>query len=243
MAHGTPDWGVTAGAVTVYQLTDLAELAARLGALSVFDRRGDIFYQDGFEDGLHDWTTSVSGTAAEVRGSMVEAQSGRYSCLLVGGSTATFLAQIEQTVRFPAPTPLGLEASVFNPGLIPQINLRQRVLDGTFQTDFEVRNPLGAQTLQYLDAVGAWVTFATGVTELTQASVWSPWKLVMDPVTRQYVRFRLGQRTWSLAGIPALSAAVVDAAVCVPRIQVTSDAGNNRSVYVDDVILTQNEPA
>jgi len=55
VAHGTPDWGVTAGARTVYQMTDLGELAVRLGSIVTHDRRGDVIFLEDFEEGMGRW--------------------------------------------------------------------------------------------------------------------------------------------------------------------------------------------
>jgi len=52
MAHGTPDWGVTASKKTIYSLHDMGELAVRLGSIVSFDRRGDVIFSDSFQNGL-----------------------------------------------------------------------------------------------------------------------------------------------------------------------------------------------
>ena len=96
MAHGTPDWGVTAGAVTTYQVTDLGELAVRLGSPISHDRRGDVIWWDDFECTLNKWQTVANGAGSSVALSDARARNGRYSALLISGSAV---------VDFPLPGP------------------------------------------------------------------------------------------------------------------------------------------
>ena len=62
MAHGHPDYGGAAPLATVYTLQDLAELAARLGSIDVFDRRGNVLLLDDFESGIKKWLFGGTGS-------------------------------------------------------------------------------------------------------------------------------------------------------------------------------------
>ena len=57
MTHGVQDFGASSGQNSTYGLTDLGELAVRLGSPVSFDRRGDVVMMETFEDGLDAWVT------------------------------------------------------------------------------------------------------------------------------------------------------------------------------------------
>ena len=49
MVHGYHDYGLYASKATVAGLTDMAELAARLGSIVTYDRKGDVILLDDYE--------------------------------------------------------------------------------------------------------------------------------------------------------------------------------------------------
>lgn len=67
MAHGAPDWFNVNPMETFYSLTDLGELAARLGCPSRIDRRGKVIWYDTFTSGLGAWDSFAYGAGSGVR--------------------------------------------------------------------------------------------------------------------------------------------------------------------------------
>ena len=59
--RGFPDWNVETGALGGFD-ADVAESAARLGALNVFNRLGKTAMWDDFRDDINAWGTNGSGT-------------------------------------------------------------------------------------------------------------------------------------------------------------------------------------
>ncbi|GAH91125.1 unnamed protein product, partial [marine sediment metagenome] len=55
MPHGGPDWGTVGPVSMVHTLEDAGELAARLGSIDIFDRRGNIIWVDSFGDACIKW--------------------------------------------------------------------------------------------------------------------------------------------------------------------------------------------
>lgn len=62
MPIGRPDFGQYAPTETIVGLSDLGELAARLGSVVTFDRRGNVILLDDFENGVGPWRPSSLGT-------------------------------------------------------------------------------------------------------------------------------------------------------------------------------------
>lgn len=242
MAHGYPDWGQTAGTKTVYQLTDMAELAARLGSIVTFDRRGDVIWLDDFENTLNKWLASSAGSGASVALSVAQARNGAASALLTGGSDGTRLAQIRHLQPFPVLSKMGFEFSFCRPGTFESINLEADMWDGVNHSQFYIRYDPVNDLLRYIDSNDAFVTFASGLNYGGYSTLFNTMKLVFDPDADEYVRFIFNNKGYSLADI----AAWVEASAANPaldlRVILYSRSGQNDQAYVDDVIITQNEP-
>jgi len=243
MAHGTPDWGVTAGAVTTYQLTDLAELAARLGSIDTFDRRGDVVWLGGFEHGLNKWGSLVSGTGAAVGVSAARSRNGQFSALLTAGSDASRRAEIAREIALPVLSVLGCEVSFSLGSAIDLLDLVVDVFDGTNQVEYYVWWDADAETLNYLDVNGDVVVLATGVDPWKSQTLFHTLKLVVDSSAAQWVRLILDDQQYSLAGVAGWVIGPGTDRRLRLTVRLWGHAGDNDTLYVDDPIITQNEPA
>lgn len=243
MSGETPDWGALSVQSTVFPVTDLGEAVARLGSLNTFDRRGDMLWGDGFECSLNKWIIVTAGTGAAVALSTDRARNGRYSALLTAGSDGTRIASITRRAPFPVAGPFGLELSFNLPGTIETFNLQFQMFDGTNVVSGAVRWVDADDELQYTDSAGAWVTFRTGVDLLTSTKLFHTIKLVVDLSAQEYLRIILDDVDFSLAGIAAHVAASGTLPVLDAIVTLIGRAGQNDEVYVDDAIITQNEPA
>lgn len=243
MAHGTPDYGVTQGAATVYQVRDLGELAARLGSPITFDRRGDVVWWDDFECGFNHWSATPVGVGATAAISTTRARNGRSSCRLTPGNVVGNTTLIEHYQPKAVLSRFGFEFSFHREAANPMIYWTLEDYDGTNYRFFEVRLNTSLNDLQYRNAAGAFVTFDDSVSIGTNPTQFNTGKLVVDPTTGRYERFILNHRTYDLDQFTAQQ--VASAASPTRRLQVLieSIAANNFGIYVDDVILTENEPA
>lgn len=242
MAHGTRDWGITAGARTTFQLTDLAEHAVRLGSPDSFERAGEVMFLDDFEAGLARWTATAFGTGAGVELSTARVRNGLLAALLTAGSDGGEAVQMRHTVAVPTLASLGCEVS-FNPGSwILSFQLDINAYDGANLHAFGVRWVQASQELEYYDETYSWTPFATGVVLPADAETFTTMKLVADPDASEYTRLRFNATTYDMAGLsPVVVASGLPVAIAF-QLRLNGRAANNDFVYVDDVILTQNEP-
>lgn len=242
MAHGTPDWGVTSGAKTVFQLTDLAEHAVRLGSIDLFDRGGDVVFLDGFEDGLNPWVAVTNGTGAAVAIVTTPVRDGAQAVRLTGGSDGVRVASVRKDLAAPELLTLGAEMAFHLDGQIESLEIDLDVFDGANLTRFNVRWLDSADALQYRDSNDVWVTFASGLSLSTTGNLFHILKLVADASLGEYVRVRLNNRVYTLEGVPAR----ISASAALPRflveIRLISLLGQNNRAVIDNVIVTQNEP-
>lgn len=242
MGHGTPDWGVTAGAATVYQLTDLGELAVRLGSIVTHDRRGDVIFLDDFEGGLVAWLRTYGGDGADVQPSIARARSGHYSALLRAGSNVPRLAGLIHRQGFPALGVFGAEFSWVRETDIETLKMEFNLNTIPHFIRAAMRYEEATNELQYLNSAGGWVAFATGIDPTTRLHTFQTWKLVFDAVSQVYVRAIYNDVTYLLTDIPVQVEPIPLAPHLDYRVELVGRAAQNDEVYVDDVILTQNEP-
>lgn len=242
MAHGTPDWNRTAGITTTFQLNDLGEAVVRLGSIVTHDRRGDVIWLDSLESGFQKWEISLGGTGAAAAISQARARNGASSVLLTGGSDVNQSVTLVHDLPLPVSGRLGAEGSFNHDSTIEKVEIAVLVYDGTNVTTFRAGWSETDSEVIYLSAPATFTAIATGVALPQSATLFNSLKLVLDTSLGEYVRVILNQTTYSLSGISGVSNA--DASNPHQRVLIilTSREGQNDIAYVDDIIITQNEP-
>lgn len=240
--HGTPDWGLESGSGQLYRVSDLAELAARLGSIVTFDRRGSVIWLSSFDHGLAEFLTSAPGTGASIAASAARTRRGQYSALLTAGSDTGQTATLTRYLPVPPAAYFGAELSFSLASTISSLQLTIDHFRGAYGTRYRVRWSDTLETLQYLDSNEAWQTLASNVPLLHQSYFFHTMKLVIDPENRQYVRFMLDNDTYAMPGISGFVEASGGLDVGAVFLALTGRPGFNDQVYVDDVILTTEEP-
>ena len=107
-----------------------------------------------------------------------------------------------------------------------------------------IRSPAGSsvQTLQYRDKNNIWQPLDTAII-YPFADFFVPAKLVIDMVNNTYVRFLIANYNLPMTDIPIHVTPVSPTpGVAVVAIIVENGAAGNHSLYLDDAIITQNEP-
>ena len=242
MVHGTRDWGITAGAATTYRLTDLAELAARLGSPVTHDRQGDVIFMDNFEDGLGKWEAASDGGGDSVGLSAARARSGWLSALLTSGSGAGRYAQIYRGVNLPVLSGLGVELSFSVPVALETLKLQLHILDGPNRYRFEVPYDDANNRLDRLNAAGGLTTVASGLVLAGWGRMFHTVKLVGDTLNGTYGRLIMNDTKHDLEEAEAFSGADSGDPRLELTVTLTGRSGYNDAVHIDDVIATQNEP-
>ena len=243
MAHGTPDYGVTGGAVTVFQVNDLGELAARLGSPITYDRSGDVVWWDDFECGLAKWNTTFVNGAGSAAISAERARNGRSALKVVTAAAITARVDMSKPLPFPSPSLLGVEASAMFTTKTRAVRWGFSIFDGSGFTAFGVKWDSDSDTLLYLNAGGGYTTFATGVSVVNNDRLFHTGKIVGDFVNQRYERFILNNERFDMSALIPQTAVSGQDPHWNPVIGVEATAGNAVTQYWDDVIVTQNEPA
>ena len=242
MPRDLPDWGALSSQATVHEVTDLGELAARMGSIVTFDRRGDIVWMDDFECGLMKWIATAVGTGAAVAESTAYARNGATSVKLTGGSDSAGQAGIAHYNPIPVLGRVGVEISAYRATTINNLRISHSIADGAALLKPAIRWVQSGTTLQYRDSDGNWQTFSSAFSFTTRATEFHTFKLVTDIENRVYVRAIIDDTEYSLADIAIQAMVGAGSPEQLLAVDLYSRSSENDVGYVDDAIFTQNEP-
>ena len=242
MTHGHPDYGIGAPVGTIYPILDVGELAARLGSPVTFDRRGNVMWYDDFEHGPNKWATSLMGAGGSVAITNEKARTGAVSCKLITGNATDDYAHIIHREPYPVLSKLGLEFSLLTAEEKAVLYFILDIYTGTYRHSAGIKLELETHTWYYRKSTGAWVALPT-TAKLTQSSyTFHTVKLVIDTLTRYYMRFIGDNVSYDMSALNYRY--VADNTDPLIKVQIsfypTEDA--SKTIYYDDVIITQNEP-
>ena len=242
MPHGHPDYGISAPIKTEYALSDLGELAARLGSIDTFDRRGNVIFLDPFENTLNKWETTLVGTGASAALAADMARNGAYSLKLVTGNLTNNYAAITNRLAYPVISRLGLEFSSYLYGLYGHIYLLFELYDGTYRHSFGIRYTAVTNTWEYRSSNGSWLMFSGPPINLHYGALFHTFKLVIDPENNHYARFILNNIQTDISNYAGWLVSNPLTPRILTYICCTTLQDASHTIYLDDVIITQNEP-
>lgn len=242
MTHGAPDnYEVQQKAIT-YRLDDMAELAVRLGSPDIFHRLGDVVFIDSFENGLKRWGRDTYEGLATVEVSAKRHKTGGFSCMLISPDGAEDYCGIYTGSSFYIGGKIGFEYSFAGDTYGKNIKITISIYDGENVLSGAVLINNLDKTLSYLKPVAGFTVFETGIKVVQEEHIWNTWKLIIDMDTEEYVKLILNQNVYTLTG-KDLTKAVNDAAPFIlVRCSMQQLQDTDTTLYIDDCILTQNEP-
>ena len=239
---GLPDWGRIKKGVAVSPVSDLGELAARLGSINTFDRRGDTVWMDDFEDGIIKWAAVAAGTGAAVVSDTTRARSGAKSVKLTTGTTDPWSAEIAHLEAYPVLSKFGLECAATVHVSLAALYVDLQIFTGSNVLQGQVAYDPGADKLYYMDSAGILQELVTAVDLEENTQLFHMFKLVVDASGEQYRRLIVDATEHDLSAYSLRKAADTTSPYMQVRIIAVGGSGGNYSIYVDNVIITQNEP-
>jgi len=242
MAHTRPDYSTQHKMKTIYGEVDNAELSARLNSINHFDRRGNVFFMDDFENSLNKWNPTLNGLGAAVVISATRSRSASSSCKLTAGSNGACWAGIARIHTLPVLSSVGFECSFAVDTINTYFQIRPWIYTGAMLLSPVIEINDNDNTIKYTDDLGAQINLTTATTFRNSEYLFHTVKLVVDYNTQEYVRCIFDNTTYNMAGIPIQAAADATGSSIVFLALNVGRAANNDIVYVDDVIFTQNEP-
>lgn len=220
-----------------------AELAVRLGALSAFERRGQTLYQCDFSDGLGGWEYTANAVGAEVRLATEYKLHGSYSTLLKTGPTTNDYTYLNRRFPYPTLTNYGMEHSTKPLDSYANIETYIYHQSDTTLTRYSVLYDTATSKLQVYDSDGAYHDVATGIVLATDHGPFHYFKLIVDFSTGQYIRLLVDNTSYDLSAYSGYQSASAISPYIEIRINCITSQNLNANLYVDSVVITQNEPA
>jgi len=218
----------------------VAELCARLGCISTFERNGNVFFMESFEEGtLNKWENYAVHQDSEVSISSDRARTGYNSCKLTAGGVPAAWAGLYHYHSVPVINRIGYEVSFTMSADISNILFGIIIFDGTLIHFGMIRYYRPSDKLQYYDPLKNWQDIAT-IDLKNYDYLFHTLKFVIDTSTKKILRVVLNNIKYTL-NADYRTEASTDAAYTKYIIQLWSDGEHTQSVYIDDVILTYNE--
>jgi len=224
---------------------DLKELAVRLGAVSTYDRRGEIIWYDDFESGLAKWTAGLSGIGASAALSVASSLRGNFSLKLVAGSDANRFSQVTHIIAAPKYTnPWGVEVAWALDSNVEEAQFLLDAYTGSVVIHWGVRSVIATGQTAILTAAGVWTNVDTGTLYPPYANVkhYIHFKFVIDPITMEYKRFLLASLDIPVKGYSGYAAVDLTNGHIELIGKNIGTIATNAVVHADNFIVTQNEP-
>ena len=219
-----------------------AEVAARLGSISTFDRRGEVIWFDDFEDNFNKWLIAYTAGTGTATISQSYARNGAQSARLVTGATSDDDVYIQHWLPYSSIGRFGFEISFTLPSTACYIEFYLRLFTGSQQLRYAIKYDSSAGTLSYWNSAGAYASFATGIAPHAYSNLFHTAKLVVDFTQRKYARFILDNTTYDLSPYAGAATTVIGNPYLIAQFSPLTRTAASITSYIDDAIVTQNEP-
>lgn len=242
MAHGLPDWSESAPINTMASMTDMAELAARLGSIDIYDRRGNVILVDDFTGGIQPIQFLSSGNGEALSYSTLYRRSGTGCALATIVGVAGSYSNLSMSAPLQAITRCGAEASVGMDASISELLFTLMITGsaGLAIVQIVISTVTGFVALRVplMDDFNL-----QPITDLVfNPGAFNTLKLVCDPALSHPVRFLLNGKHFDLSVYPMVSVFAGDPQYVALYVEGDGDGINPSLFTLDDVILTINEP-
>lgn len=243
MAHGVKPYGRTEAQQTIFGVQDMGELAARLWSPNTHDRRGDTLFMDSFDSGLQGWDETVIGPASAVNWVSTHSRSGGFCCELVAGNVIGNYAQISKTFPYTRLSNIGVEFHWSTDDVPQRILVIVSIYDMVDLLQLSIAYDRTTQDLLWMDQWAAYPALDPNIPTQNDDYDFHALKLVSDLPNREYERVLFDNREYIMTGFFPVDNPFGG----IPRVAVTIrnwtwSANVASQVYIDDFILTQNEP-
>ena len=220
----------------------LDELACRNKGQSYRDRRGEIIWWDDFENTPQKWAYQETGVGAVVGHNTDYAHLGGQCMKILTSGTNLQYSAISGYFTPPPLTRIGAEFYLYFDD--PELDFLL-VLDGWDGSNYynsTLRFEAADLDLSYKNQGGTYTDLDTDVNLYTNVMEWIYFKLVIDWKEKKYIRCIVGDTEYDLTGFNIRSTASANKPLLNVTLQVSTTDNAAHSMYIDDFILTQNEP-
>lgn len=234
--------GEYGGILKTVAIDDKGYMLIKQLPLLTFDRKGDIVLYDDFEDGLNKCKFAGSGTGAACAINMAHVKRGSVSVKLTGGSTANYWGRLSHYTPYLTLSKWGYEISFLLGELYDYALFSLECSTGSVWKIGRIKIDFTNFKLQYYNNVADYVDIATGFKLYPGDKLFHTIKLVCDMENDKYVKVIIDNNQYDLSGIALSTGSTSTEPMALVRTFLYSESGYNGYIYLDDCILTQNEP-
>lgn len=224
----------------------LAEQAVRLGSPLVFDRRGDMLFHDDFESPTKKYA-DYKDAGGTVGRSIGYATRGDFCIKATTNASSGDVAGVEYIYTDYHDGRIGVQASMYTNNFPTTLELSITHHDGTFKHHAQLKYYLATPNFltKIMDFGGAEVTVSSSIDcyQSIANQNFATFKLVIDTNTGYYVRALLLRNEIDLSEYNIETSASAEAPHLQIRAFVISATGINEVAYIDNITITENEPA
>ena len=241
MVHTLPDYTTKYKMTKIFGNIDTGELAARLGSIDTFDRRGNVLWLDDFNSPTLKWLDQ-SNFAGAVTLSIRYPYMGAQSAYFQTDDTAWNYSEIKRYFAYPLNDRLGFEFWFALLEDTTYVEIQLGIDDGIKQRLWKHKIDVANNTLEVYHN-GVFVVYETLPNDIL-ASRWcyNSFKLVVDMQTLHYVRSLFNNVEYDLSGYIPLSGLTLGNYFVDCRITVRTTTAAAANMYLDNFIYTFNEP-
>lgn len=240
--HGQRDWSNIGATDVVHGVTDVAELAARLGSPDVFNREGNVLIMETFEHGAAPWLLTLGGTNSSIISSAVAYRTGGYSLKLDSGTGVLHYALASYTFPYPALGKLGAEISFSRDSNVTLLDPELWVYSGSQLFLFGLRYDADNDLIQKRTGNSSWSTILEDVVLYANVRNWNYLKFVCDLNTGYFSRLIINETEYDISD--ELSWVTTNAGTARMNFRFTVRGSSDTAgiAYLDDLIITRGEP-
>jgi len=242
MARGLPDDSNIVKQGWIFNLDDMAELAARLDGVQGIDRLGNVCYLKRFESGLSGLYFWGDAPGCIWRPSGDYAKSVGVSAYLATRNVATSYVSWVRGQSFPNTLSFGEEYSFSIFGAVRYLYLFLDVYTVDWWYQFYLRYEHTTGDVNYYVPGPAWALLVNVGILAGGFNIWHNIKLVIDLSNNQYSRALIDGVVYPMIGAIPMATGGVYLPYIGPGGQVYTATNAVAELYLDDFILTQNEP-
>lgn len=242
MPRGYPDYGVFKAKTVTAALDDMAELAVRLGSIVTYDRRGEVVDSDNFEGPVERWGSSVGSINDWAILDNTTCKAGSLAMLLHSANGAIEYVDIHKSLNVFVSKRIGLEISFGKPHTNANFILCLIYYDGAQSHMAYVWVDINAQEIHLTDGVAGDVVVANTGLFLDQTWLFYTIKVVVDFGTDKYVRLLFANKEYDISNRLLTIAGSVTAPTLWVMMRNDNRLALGSDLYLDNYILTQDEP-
>lgn len=242
MAHGHPDYGQDTSKETIHAVTDIGELAVRLGSIVSYDRRGDVIFLEDFSGDLGRWISYSPPAGFPAVISSERFRSHGFSCKVTTNADLLVFSGIQKYLPLPVYAGIGLEVSFSIDRLVTDIEIYIRVHDGADYYQFKAHLAPTTGQLWITNEAGGEVEVGRYGRVGYEETQFHTLKLVGDYTTNMYKRVLFNEFSKDLSAYKGYTTGSGADKELQILIVAGRPLGAGQLCWFDDVIVTQNEP-